>query len=81
MTVFVPKGPHLAWPAWRTGPSGERQLFEKAEDVPEGWVDPHAAAESKAKPAAPESASVQRRRAATRRAPEPEAAPLESDEA
>lgn len=30
---------HQAWPAWRYGPEGESQLFDKAEDVPEGWGD------------------------------------------
>lgn len=28
----------IEWPAWRFGPDGESQLFEKAEDVPEGWT-------------------------------------------
>ena len=28
----------IEWPAWRFSPDGESQLFEKAEDVPEGWT-------------------------------------------
>jgi hypothetical protein len=27
------------FPTWLTGPNGERRVFERAEDVPEGWVD------------------------------------------
>lgn len=27
---------HL-FPGWRMSPGGERRLFERAEDVPEGW--------------------------------------------
>lgn len=27
------------FPSWRTGPNGERRIFQKAEDVPDGWVD------------------------------------------
>ncbi len=27
------------WPAWRYGPDGVAQVFEKEEDVPEGWFD------------------------------------------
>lgn len=29
----------VSWPAWYFGPKGERQIFEKAEDVPKGWQD------------------------------------------
>lgn len=28
---------HQSYPAWRFGPDGESQIFERAEDVPEGW--------------------------------------------
>lgn len=28
---------HQAFPSWRYGPAGESRLFDKAEDVPEGW--------------------------------------------
>lgn len=27
------------WPAWRYGPGEQSAVFEKAEDVPEGWED------------------------------------------
>lgn len=30
---------YVAWPAWFYGPKGEAQIFEKAEDVPQGWQD------------------------------------------
>lgn len=30
---------HQSWPAWFYGPDGEAKLFQKAEDVPEGWTD------------------------------------------
>lgn len=42
------------WPAWRYGPKGEMQIFERPEDVPEGWLDTPAkhAAEAKARAAA-----------------------------
>ncbi len=30
---------HQAWPAWRYGPDGEAMVFDKSEDVPEGWTD------------------------------------------
>ncbi len=30
---------HQAWPSWRFGPNGEALIFERAEDVPEGWSD------------------------------------------
>lgn len=29
----------MNFPTWLTGPNGERRVFHKAEDVPEGWVD------------------------------------------
>jgi len=29
----------IEWPRWCFGPDGESQLFEKREDVPEGWFD------------------------------------------
>ena len=28
-----------AWPKWFFGPAGASDIFESAEDVPEGWVD------------------------------------------
>lgn len=28
-----------SWPAWFYGPNNQAQIFNKAEDVPEGWVD------------------------------------------
>lgn len=29
----------VEWPAWRFSPDGDdSQMFEKAEDVPEGWL-------------------------------------------
>ncbi len=27
------------YPGWRYGPNGEAQIFQCAEDVPEGWYD------------------------------------------
>lgn len=30
---------YQAWPAWWFGPNGQRQIFNSAEEVPEGWVD------------------------------------------
>jgi len=27
------------WPAWRYGPNGQSDIFQREEDVPEGWVD------------------------------------------
>lgn len=30
---------HQSWPAWWYGPDGESKLFQKAEDVPDGWTD------------------------------------------
>jgi len=30
---------HQAWPSFRYGPNGEKQIFQRAEDVPEGWRD------------------------------------------
>lgn len=31
--------PYQAWPAWRYGPNGQAQIFQREEDVPVGWVD------------------------------------------
>lgn len=28
---------HKDWPAWRQSPTGERRIFQREEDVPEGW--------------------------------------------
>lgn len=28
---------HQDWPKWVKGPEGESRIFDKAEDVPEGW--------------------------------------------
>lgn len=28
-----------SWPAWYHGPNGQSEIFDRAEDVPEGWVD------------------------------------------
>lgn len=37
--VHVPYVP-VYWPSWRYDPdTGEGQIFEKEEDVPEGWLD------------------------------------------
>lgn len=30
---------HQAWPAFRYGPEGQKQVFNRPEDVPEGWQD------------------------------------------
>jgi len=30
---------HNAWPSFRYGPNGERAVFQRPEDVPEGWQD------------------------------------------
>lgn len=31
---------HVAWPAWRYNPeTGQGQIFESADEVPEGWSD------------------------------------------
>ena len=27
------------WPAWRYGPDGQAEVFQREEDVPYGWVD------------------------------------------
>jgi hypothetical protein len=29
----------LLWPSWRYGPDGQAEIFERVEDVPEGWLD------------------------------------------
>lgn len=43
--------PYVAWPAWFYGPNGEAQIFERSEDVPEGWLDdPRKQADAKAPP-------------------------------
>ena len=31
--------PKQLWPSFRYGPNGEAQIFDRAEDVPEGWED------------------------------------------
>jgi len=28
-----------SFPSWRYGPNGEAKIFEREEDIPEGWVD------------------------------------------
>lgn len=30
---------HQDWPSFRYGPNGEKQVFQRPEDVPEGWQD------------------------------------------
>lgn len=38
------------WPAWRYGPKGEAQIFDKEKDVPKGWLkhpDDHKKSEEK----------------------------------
>jgi len=30
---------HQSWPAWRYSPEGEGKIFQREEDVPEGWTD------------------------------------------
>lgn len=30
---------HQAWPAVRYGPNGQADIFQSADEVPEGWVD------------------------------------------
>lgn len=30
---------HQDWPSFRYGPNGESKVFQRAEDVPEGWQD------------------------------------------
>ena len=30
---------HQDWPAWRYSPEGDGEVFDKPEDVPEGWTD------------------------------------------
>lgn len=48
------KGPKKYWPAWRTNAAGDSRIFEKPEDVPEGWFATHAEAVAYAEtPAAP----------------------------
>lgn len=44
------------WPSWRYGPGGQSAIFQKAEDVPEGWVShPSEVEETDAKPTPPKS--------------------------
>jgi hypothetical protein len=37
---MAPRARHVRaeWPAWRFGPDGDKALFEKPEDVPDGWT-------------------------------------------
>jgi hypothetical protein len=28
-----------SWPAWYYGPGGAAAIFERADDIPEGWAD------------------------------------------
>mgnify|MGYP007100092968 CR=1 FL=1 len=35
------------YPGWRYGPNGEAEIFQCAEDVPEGWYDTPQEAEGK----------------------------------
>lgn len=44
---------YQAWPAWYFGPNNQSGVFDRAEDVPEGWVD-HP---SKLQPAEPEASA------------------------
>lgn len=38
------------WPGWFYGPNGEAQVFQNADEVPEGWFDsPQKATEHAAK--------------------------------
>jgi hypothetical protein len=30
--------PDWKWPSWRYGPGGQSAIFQKEEDVPEGWT-------------------------------------------
>lgn len=30
--------PDWKWPSWRYGPEGQSAIFQKEEDVPEGWT-------------------------------------------
>jgi len=30
--------PKSEWPAWFNGPKGETEIFESADDVPNGWT-------------------------------------------
>lgn len=42
---------HQHWPAYRYGPKGEAEIFEKESDVPSGWTDhPSKVGEAKAAP-------------------------------
>jgi|SRR6185437_14084595 len=33
------KGEKTYWPSRKYGPNGQSEIFERAEDVPEGWLD------------------------------------------
>jgi hypothetical protein len=35
----APEYVHVAWPSWRYGPNGEKQIFQGPDEVPEGWRD------------------------------------------
>lgn len=35
MAEYIP----IKFPGWRYGPNGEAEIFQKEEDVPEGWTD------------------------------------------
>jgi hypothetical protein len=39
----------VLFPGWRFGPNGECELFQRAEDVPDGWTREHPA--NRAEPA------------------------------
>ncbi len=41
------------YPGWRYGPNGEAEIFQCAEDVPEGWYDTPQEAVARAKEYAP----------------------------
>ena len=41
MAQATTKHPYTAFPAYMWSPEGEKRVFEKAEDVPEGWLDHH----------------------------------------
>ena len=41
MAIPTQKHPYTPFPAYMWSPEGEKRVFEKAEDVPEGWLDHH----------------------------------------
>lgn len=46
-----------AWPKCRYGPGGQSAIFERPEDVPEGWEDhPNKVKEDEPEPKAPPKA-------------------------